>query len=916
MFEAGAVVGRAILDSKQWVAGSKTIQATNKSMATNLQNLQKGFMSISLAIGVAFTGAIVKTDEFNKSFANVSTLIDDVNVDVDSMRKELLGLDERLGSAKDLSEGLYQALSASVEPTKAVGFVAESAQFARAALVDTNTAVDVITTGLNAYGLEAEKAGEISDKLFTVIKKGKITGDELSATIGNSIPIAANMGIEFDELGASIAIMTRQGINAAVATTQFNAIVTAFLKPSKEMINRLEEMGFESGEMAIQQLGLKDTIDKVIESTDGSKEEMAKLFTNVRALKGAMALTGEGASDFDEVLKDIENSAGATTEAFEKQELTFETVKNRIEKVAISIGDVLLPIIYDLTNFVSGLLDGWNNLDDSTKTIIITIVGLTATLAPLALGITKVIKTIQLLSAGIAANPLGLILTSVATLTVGIATLNEIIVSNNNRWKEQYTVIGDNVSRTKELVDEYKDLIIKAEDNEFAQNAVKETTGELAKILPGVTKKMEEYGDAIPAEEMEKLAKEQAKLDLLNLQKQLVPLEEEYKKIEKTLRESAEAQKLIGNTFELTREQYEASTKIIELSEEQFLKKKEKRLGEEIGLIKKQANAINNILLTFTEKENEIKEKQEKKRKKENEEAKDRRIEFEQEWTDKLFLQSADRLQILEFERKETIAKAREIGASISAINEFYNKERLQIIKEIREKTKNDLEERIEMFINYFKKIGKVEEESAEKFVATVTGVNQIVSDMMNVTADEIQEKWIITFAGMEYSVEEFSKSAIKLMMNFTNAMIEGVIKGEDAWEVFKKAAQNAIATVLNAFAEEFVIRSVASALIPGGLPAAAKWASLAVAAGAAATLVKNLEAGGMVTPGLAVVGEAGPELMNIGRTSTVIPASETRNMLGGKVIMNNTFIVKNDADAEMVTRKLGRRFQNVQRTI
>ena len=97
-------------------------------------------------------------------------------------------------------------------------------------MIDTNTAVDVITTGLNAYGFEAEKATQISDQLFSVIKLGKTTGSELSAVIGQSIPMAANMGVEFAELGASIAIMTRQGVNAANATTQINQVMNAFLK--------------------------------------------------------------------------------------------------------------------------------------------------------------------------------------------------------------------------------------------------------------------------------------------------------------------------------------------------------------------------------------------------------------------------------------------------------------------------------------------------------------------------------------------------------------------------------------------------------------------------------------------------------------------------------------------------------------
>lgn len=339
-FNAGAVVGKIILDPKDWVKGVKTVQSSGDMMKKGFTALKTGAVAIGAALTGAFTASVVQADKWQKSFANVSTLVDTAQVDVQGMAKELLGLDGSLGSATELTEGLYQALSASVEPGKAVEFVAKSAEFAKAALVDTNTAVDVITTGLNAYGLEAGKAGDISDKLFTVIKTGKTTGDELAATIGQSIPLAANMGISFDELGASVAIMTRQGINASEATTQFNASVNAFLKPSDDMAATLKEMGFESGEAAIQQLGFKGALDAVTATTGGSKEALAGLFNNTRALRGVLALTGEGAADFDSILEQVTNSAGATTEAFGKQELTFETLKNQMGTISILAGNV------------------------------------------------------------------------------------------------------------------------------------------------------------------------------------------------------------------------------------------------------------------------------------------------------------------------------------------------------------------------------------------------------------------------------------------------------------------------------------------------------------------------------------------------------------------------------------------------
>lgn len=343
-FDAGAAVGKMILDGSQWTAQSKSIAKETLKMNVAFQAATK----VVGAIGNVIKNTVLDADKFQKSFANVATLVDANTVNLGNMRKELLQLDSRLGSATDLTEGLYQAISASVDPAKAVEFVGEAAQFARAALVDTNTAVDVITTGLNAYGLEADQAGKVSDILFNTIRRGKTTGAELSATIGQIIPLASNMNLSFENLGASIATMTRQGINSAESTTQLQAVMTSLLKPSGELADAMKSAGFETGEAVTSSDNFQEALQKVIDQTDGSQEALAALFPNVRALRGAIALTGAGASGFADDLESMATSSGSTAEAFDKQQLTFETLQNTFNKISITIGSFFLPLVYTI----------------------------------------------------------------------------------------------------------------------------------------------------------------------------------------------------------------------------------------------------------------------------------------------------------------------------------------------------------------------------------------------------------------------------------------------------------------------------------------------------------------------------------------------------------------------------------------
>lgn len=308
-------------------------------------------------------GPMIKsTDEFNKAFSNVTTMVDTSTVNVNQMQKSLLGLDSRLGSAKDLTDGLYQALSGGVDAAKAVEFVGEAAKFAKAGLTDTNTAVDLLTTTLNAYGKSAEETAHLSDVFFGVVKRGKTTGDELASTLGGVVPIAATLGVKIEDVGAAMVVMTKQGINTAEGTTQLTALMSAFIKPSEDMAMVLQKVGYESGSALIEAKGLGESLKIVSEATGGSTEALANIFPNIRAVRGAMALLGKEGENYAQIQKELEQETGITDEAFKKQEMTFEGMKSSVEKASIILGQKLIPFLYEGASAVTEFINNSKNM--------------------------------------------------------------------------------------------------------------------------------------------------------------------------------------------------------------------------------------------------------------------------------------------------------------------------------------------------------------------------------------------------------------------------------------------------------------------------------------------------------------------------------------------------------------------------
>lgn len=338
-FQAGAVVGEARLDTKGWTAGVGTVQKTSNALMGMLGPLAglAGFAGVTAAIVAATKSA----NEYQKELTNVSTLVNGSTEDFQDMSRRILTMSGELGSATEITQGLYQAISAGASAgDEAFSVVETGAKFAKAALTDNLTAVDILTTAMNAYGKENMSASRAGDLFFKTIEKGKINGAQLSAVIGQSIPIFASSGIAMEELTAGVAALTLQGVSASESTTQLNAIVNAFLKPSEALAESIQRQGYESGAALLKAEGLAGALALLEEETQGDAAAVAELVPNVRGMAGVMALSGEGGKNFTRILGDMKTAAGSVDVAFAKQEKTWETFKNTVGRTAIIVGNI------------------------------------------------------------------------------------------------------------------------------------------------------------------------------------------------------------------------------------------------------------------------------------------------------------------------------------------------------------------------------------------------------------------------------------------------------------------------------------------------------------------------------------------------------------------------------------------------
>lgn len=482
----------------------------------------------------AFLECAEAAEQYEYALAKISTIADTTKVSMETVNTDIFSLSQETGqSVGDLSESVYQAMSASVDSADAVSFVADANKLAVGGFTDTTTAVDVLTTALNAYGLETSKAGEISDMLITTQKLGKTTVGELGQNLGSVIPTAAAFNVNMANISSAMVGMTKQGINTANASTYLRAMLNELGKEGSDVSNVIrEETGKSFSDLMSEGKTLGDVIGILSDSVDGDSTAFYNLFGNMRAGQGALTIFNAGVNEFNGTIGEMENSLGATSKAYAKMEDTAEhahkVFTNTADNLKIAIGESLSPMITGLYETGSDILKGITDFVKANPKLVGAVAAGASAVAVFAGGL--VVYTIgakaataatAALTAAMDTNPIFLAITAIAALTVGAVALasamddsaekgNQLTIESQkqqdeiDRLKQKHAEaveqFGEEHEKAKDLQDQIDDLTESFEEN-------KRTYGDMLSEQSEISKKYDELKSEDQSKDLDKEAR-------------------------------------------------------------------------------------------------------------------------------------------------------------------------------------------------------------------------------------------------------------------------------------------------------------------------------------------------------------------------------------------------------------------------
>lgn len=352
-----SVTGNTKLDTSGFTQGVSSMTVAAGTLIADLVKTASSQLT-NLAQSAIRNGSIYET-----SLAKVGTIADLGKLSIQKLGSQITDMSNTMGiAATDIAEATYQAISAGQDTANAVEFAGQAAKLATAGFTSTTSAVDILTTALNAYGLSADQATHVSDVLLTTQNLGKTSVDELSSSMGRVIPLAAAYNVSVENLSSGLAVMTANGIATAEATTY-----------TKSMLNELGDTGSTVGKILQQQTGksfaqlssdgksLGDVLQVLYDSVGDDGTAFAGLWSSVEAGTGALSLVSGGADKFNGVLAQMVDSAGATDTAYQTMTDTFqhsmESLQTTAENLSIDLFEAMEPGLKEAANWGTDCLN-------------------------------------------------------------------------------------------------------------------------------------------------------------------------------------------------------------------------------------------------------------------------------------------------------------------------------------------------------------------------------------------------------------------------------------------------------------------------------------------------------------------------------------------------------------------------------
>jgi len=374
-----------------------------KTMGDNVTEVGKKFLPVTAGVTALGTAAVKTAADFDSAMSKVAAVSGATGSDLDKLKEKAREMGSKTKfSASEAAEAMNYMAMAGWKTEDMLSGIEGVMNLAAASGEDLATTSDIVTDALTAFGLSAQDSGHFADILAAASSNANTNVSMMGETFKYCAPIAGALGFSAEDTAEAIGLMANAGIKSSQAGTALRTIMN-------NLSGDVKICGSSIGEVTVATTNadgsMRDLSDILADCrtafsglSESEKAAAAESLVGKNAMSGFLALMNAGEGDINKLSSAIENCDGCVADMAATMNDNLEgqltILKSQLEELAISFGEILMPVIRDIVSWIQGFVDKLNSMDEGTRKVIITIALVAAAIGPVLIIVGKVMSAI------------------------------------------------------------------------------------------------------------------------------------------------------------------------------------------------------------------------------------------------------------------------------------------------------------------------------------------------------------------------------------------------------------------------------------------------------------------------------------------------------------------------------------------
>lgn len=353
-------------DTRTFDRAMASLTKETKALGNKLSGIGKD-MSASITLPIAAIGAgIIKMgSEFEAQMSQLQSVTHGSTKTMNDFKNEAMDLGTKTKfSATEAVEGMTELAKAGVKSNDVMKAIPATLTLASAGHIELSQAAAIAAREMNEFGMKATDLGHVADVISYTTTHAHTSVEELSAAMVPAGGFAHSLGMSYEDLNASLGIMSKAGLNGADAGQKMVAMMRAMAAPSSKAAKEQKALGLEFFNSQGHMKTMPQIIDMINQKTAGmgdqAKFAALKVAFTSAGMQGLLPLLRHGGTELQSFSDHLKNSGGYADQTAKimnnNLQGSLKKMQSQFQNVAISLYTNFGPALTKIVDGISKLV--------------------------------------------------------------------------------------------------------------------------------------------------------------------------------------------------------------------------------------------------------------------------------------------------------------------------------------------------------------------------------------------------------------------------------------------------------------------------------------------------------------------------------------------------------------------------------